>query len=56
MSHKEKCQWRTPPGVPVYYDANGEELNDKSQGYDEDTHIQSVSVYQVDGLLEKLYC
>lgn len=47
---------KSPPGNPIYFDNHVDDLNDNTTPKDEDTHIDSISVFQVDGALEKLYC
>ena len=56
MAHKEKCKQGKPPGKKIYFDKKVNQLNDLSQPKDELTYIDTVSAYEVDGSLEKLYC
>jgi len=56
VKHKDKCLFSSPPAQRVYFDNNVEDLNDPTLSYDPDTYIESVSVFEVDGSMHKLYC
>lgn len=53
--HQQKCGKRTPPGIPVYFDRSAAEVLNAQDTMEED-RIKSVSVYEIDGVDEKLYC
>jgi histone acetyltransferase MYST1 len=33
IAHKEKCKFKNPPGIPIYFDKQVKELNDKTVSY-----------------------
>jgi len=53
--HNDKCLLTTPPGRIIYRDNNVKELNGPTRK-DDPTYADSISVFEVDGAVEKLYC
>lgn len=56
MAHKDRCIFNKPPGKKIYFDKKVQLLNDPNSPSDDLTFIDTVSAYEVDGSLQKLYC